>query len=55
MRRRLALYLLFALFGAAYATHDRVPRSVLSVLRGGAEHVERVEQPQVEGRRTDRI
>ena len=55
MRRRLALYLLFALFGVAYVTQDRVPRSLLSVLRGGAEHVERIEQPQVNSRRSNRI
>jgi hypothetical protein len=39
MRRKLALYSMFALFACAYATLDRVPRAALQTLRGGAEHV----------------
>jgi hypothetical protein len=39
MRRKLALYSMFALFACAYATLDRVPRAAAQVLRGGAEHV----------------
>jgi hypothetical protein len=39
MRRKLALYSMFALFACAYATLDRMPRSAAQLLRGGAEHV----------------
>lgn len=41
MHRRLALASMFLFFGLAYATLDRLPRAAASVLRGGAEHVER--------------
>jgi hypothetical protein len=44
MRRKLAVYALFALFGCAYATLERLPRSAAETLRGGAEHVVRSEQ-----------
>ena len=44
MRRKLALYSMFALFACAYATLDRVPRAA-QVLRGGAEHVLRSGEP----------
>jgi hypothetical protein len=43
MRRRLALYSMFALFGCAYVTLDRLPRSATSVLRSGTEFVVRGE------------
>lgn len=44
MRRRLALLSMFVFFGLAHATLDRVPRAAASVLRGGGEHVLRVER-----------
>lgn len=47
MRRKLALYMMFALFACAYATLDRVPRAAIQVLRGGAEHVLRGNEPAV--------
>jgi hypothetical protein len=37
MLRRYALFSMIALFGVAYATLDRVPRSVLRVLQTQAE------------------
>jgi len=43
MCRRLLLISMFALFDLAYATLDRVPRAALSVLRGGGEHVLRLD------------
>ena len=49
MRRKLAIAAMFALFSCAYATLDRVPRSVERVLGGGAEHVFRTEQAVAEG------
>jgi hypothetical protein len=39
MRRRLVVCSMFALFGYAYATLDRLPRSAASLLRGGTEFV----------------
>jgi hypothetical protein len=47
MRRKLAVYSMFALFACAYATLDRVPRAALQVLRGGAEHVLRSDGPEM--------
>jgi hypothetical protein len=47
MRRKLAVYSMFALFACAYATLDRVPRAAAQVLRGGSEHVMRSEGPEV--------
>jgi hypothetical protein len=47
MRRKLALYSMFALFACAYATLDRVPRSAAQVLRGGAEHVLKSDAPTI--------
>jgi hypothetical protein len=47
MRRKLALYAMFALFACAHATLDRVPRAAVQVLRGGLEHVLRSEDPAV--------
>ena len=44
MRRKLALYAMFALFACAYATLDRLPRSAAQLLRGAAEHVLRVDE-----------
>jgi hypothetical protein len=41
MRRRVAVYTMFALFACAYATLDRLPRSAAELLRGPAEHVTR--------------
>jgi hypothetical protein len=46
MRRKLALYSMFALFACAYATLDRLPRAALQTLRGGAEHVLRGDAPE---------
>jgi hypothetical protein len=45
MRRQIALYGMFLLFACAYATLDRVPRAAIQVLRGGAEHVLRSDDP----------
>ena len=47
MRRKLALYGMFALFACAYATLDRLPRAAVQTLRGGAEHVLRSDDPAV--------
>ena len=47
MRRKLALYAMFALFACAYATLDRVPRAAAQILRGGAEHVLRSDGPAI--------
>jgi hypothetical protein len=47
MRRKLALYSMFALFACAYATLDRVPRAAIQVLRGGAEHVLRGDDTEI--------
>jgi hypothetical protein len=41
MRRRLAFYAMFGLFGCAYATLDQLPRSAAELLRGPAEQVSR--------------
>ena len=48
MRRQIALYAMFLLFACAYATLDRVPRAAIQVLRGGAEHVLRSDDPGLE-------
>ncbi len=45
MRRRLALYAMFALFACAWATQDRLPNAAARLLRGAAEHVIRAEEP----------
>jgi hypothetical protein len=45
MRRKLALYSMFALFACAYATLDRLPRAAAQTLRGGVEHVVRGDDP----------
>jgi hypothetical protein len=45
MRRKLAVYSMFALFACAYVTLERVPRAAAQVLRGGAEYVTRSEDP----------
>ena len=45
--RRFAIYSMFALFACAYATLDRVPRAAERILRGGAEHVLRTEEPSI--------
>jgi hypothetical protein len=45
MRRKLAVCSMFALFACAYATLDRLPRAVVQVLRGGAEHVLQGDEP----------
>ncbi len=50
MRRRFAYLTMFALFGLAHVTLDRVPQSVLKTLRGGAEHVERIDRSTVAAR-----
>ena len=47
MRRKLALYGMFALFACAYATLDRLPRAAAQTLRGGAEHVLRSDDPAI--------
>jgi hypothetical protein len=47
MRRKLAVYSMFALFACAYATLDRVPRAAAQVLRGAAEHVLRSNEPAI--------
>ena len=47
MKRRFALFSMIALFGIAYATLDRVPRSVLRVLEIRAELVSRSEAPEL--------
>ena len=47
MRRKLAVYSMFALFACAYATLDRLPRSAAQTLRGGAEHVLRSDEPAI--------
>jgi hypothetical protein len=50
MHRRLAMASMFALFACAYITLDRVPRSAVSVLRGGSEFVTRMQEcAQTEG------
>jgi hypothetical protein len=41
MRRRVALYVTFGLFGCVYATAERLPRSAAELLRSPAEHVSR--------------
>ncbi len=46
MRRKLALYSMFALFACAYATLDRLPRAAAQTLRGGVEHVLRSADPE---------
>ena len=50
MRRKLALYAMFGLFGCAYATLDLLPRAAERVLRGGAEYVVRAEQLMITAR-----
>jgi hypothetical protein len=47
MRRKLALYGMFALFACAWATLDRLPRAAARTLRGSAEHVLRSDDPAV--------
>jgi hypothetical protein len=47
MRRQIALYAMFLLFGCAYATLDRVPRSAIQILRGAAEHVLRSDDAEI--------
>lgn len=44
MRRLLLLLSMFVLFGVVHVTQDRVPRSAISVLRGGSEHVARFDR-----------
>lgn len=44
MRRKIAVYSMFALFACAYATLDRMPRAAAQILRGAAEHVLRSDE-----------
>jgi hypothetical protein len=39
MHRKLAVYSMFALFGCAYATLDRIPQRAAQVLRGSVEQI----------------
>jgi hypothetical protein len=48
MRRKLALYAMFALFACAYATLDRLPRAAVQTLRG-VEHILRGDDPAAAG------
>jgi hypothetical protein len=45
MRRKLAVHLMFLLFGCAYATLDRIPQGAVRVLRGSTEYVVRGDEP----------